>query len=196
MMGSVCIDLSLKNIWETWWRYRKGKKFTDDLYEFLYFLEQNLFELSEDLTNGSYQHDGYQTFVVTDNKKREISVASIRDRVVHRLVYDYLNALYDKTFIFDAWSCRLGKGLLGGIERAQSFLKKHPRAIVWKMDVKKFFDSVDHQILRRILSRKVTDTKALHILGEIIGSYRLDKSGGRVAFLSEICRAKFSPIFT
>lgn len=120
-------------------------------------------------------------------------MASIRDRVVHRLVYDFLVRLYDKTFIYDAWSCRKGKGLLGAIERTQAFMRspaaracaQHmhtPRSQftwVWKSDVSKFFDSVDQTILYQILSRRIKDKTTLELLKEVIGSYS-GVSGARV----------------
>lgn len=122
-MGSDSIDLSLKNIWRSWFEFRKGKRVGDELHAFQYQVEKNLYALFKDLNNGTYRHGGYCKFIVNDNKRREISVASIRDRVVHRLIYEYLEKIYDKTFIYDAWSCRKGKGLLGAIERTQVFLK-------------------------------------------------------------------------
>ena len=124
MIGSESIDLSLKNIWVSWRQFRKGKKTTDELHHFQYYLERNLFELFQDLNSGNYHHGNYRKFIVNDNKRREISVAHIRDRVVHRLIYDYLEKIYDKTFIYDAWSCRKGKGLLGAIERTSCFLQR------------------------------------------------------------------------
>jgi len=87
---------------------------------FQYYLEHNLRCLYQDIESGSYVPSPHRTFTVTDNKRRLISVAPIRDRVVHRLLYDYLVTLYDNTFIFDAWSCREGKGLTKAIERAQA----------------------------------------------------------------------------
>ncbi len=123
MIGNESIDLSLKNIWESWFAFRKGKKATDELHNFQYFLEKNLSELFQDLNSEKYKHGNYRKFIVCENKRREISVASIRDRVVHRLVYNYLEKIYDKTFIYDAWSCRKDKGLLGAIERTACFLK-------------------------------------------------------------------------
>ena len=108
MMGNDCIDISLKNIWQSWFAFRKGKKPSKDIDEFQFYLEENLFQLFRDLNTGRYQHGGYKKFIVCDNKRREISVADVRDRVVHRLIYNFLEKLYDKTFIFDAWSCRIG----------------------------------------------------------------------------------------
>jgi len=124
MMGNDSIDLSLKNIWKTWTVFQKDKNWSKELHEFKFNLEQNLFRLFYDLNNGRYYHDGYRKFVVCDNKRREISVANIRDRLVHRLIYDFLVKIYDKTFIYDAWSCRTGKVLLGAIERTQMFMQR------------------------------------------------------------------------
>lgn len=105
-MGSSCIDLSLSNIWQSYFKFKKGKKSSQELEIFNYYLEENLRALHSDLENGKYKHGRYKKFTVTDNKRREISVASIRDRVVHRLLYEYLCEIFDETFIFDAWSCR------------------------------------------------------------------------------------------
>ncbi len=171
MIGSDSIDVGLKNIWGSWFAFRKGKRRTAQLEYFEYQLEKNLHELFEDLNEGTYCHGGYKKFIVRDNKQREISVASIRDRIVHRLVYDYLTPIYDKTFIYDAWSCRKNKGLLGAIERTQFFLRHFSRSFVWKGDVKKFFDNVDHAILFEILSRKITDKKALGFISKIIQGF-------------------------
>ena len=175
MTGKEVIDLGLSNIYRSFFEYRKGKKPSIDLDNFQYNLERKLFALWKDLNTNSYRHGGYRKFLVCDNKKREISVASVRDRVVHRLVYDYLVEVYDKTFIYDAWSCRKGKGLLGAIERAQSFLAsddaKYPLRF-WKCDVRKFFDNVDHEILLSILERRIKDEKAFGLLREIVGSFK------------------------
>jgi len=98
-------------------------------------------------------------------------VASVRDRVVHRLLYEYLNKIYDKTFIYDAWSCRKNKGLIAAIERTQKFLRKYKNSFIWRADIRKFFDNADHQILLKILFLRVKDTKAMNIIREIIVSY-------------------------
>lgn len=121
-----------------------------------------------DLNEGEYRHGPYRHFVLQDNKRRDIFVASIRDRVVHRLVYEYLIKIYDKTFIFDIWSCRKGKGLLGAIERTEKFLKKYPQSFIWRADIKKFFDNVRTDTLQDILSRRVKEKKAVWLLKKII----------------------------
>lgn len=165
------IDLSLDNIWKSWYAFRKGKKPTLELDKFQFNLETNLFGIHNELNTGIYKHGKYKTFIVSENKKREISVAPIRDRIVHRLIYDYLTPIYDKTFIYDVWSCRVGKGLLGAIERIQKFSQSYPDYYVWRADIKKFFDNVDHEILLKILSLKIKDAKTMKLMEEIIKSF-------------------------
>ncbi len=169
---SIDIDLSIKNIWESWFAFRRRKKPTREIDEFTYRLEEELFELHDDLGSGTYRHGSYRTFVVRDNKRRTISVASIRDRVVHRLLYEYLLPIYDKTFIYDVWSCRPNKGLAQAIERTKRFVRKNPCASVWRADITKFFDHVNQATLMTILKRKIYDQKALWLLREVIQSVR------------------------
>lgn len=178
MIGSESIDINLENIWRSWLFYRKGKKLSRELLEFQYNLEENLQSLYADLQNGTYKHGSYKTFIVADNKKREISVGSIRDRIVHRMVYDYLNELYDRTFSYDVWSCRLKKGLLGAIERVQQFLHSHPQSYIWRADIQKFFDSVNHDILLKMLSQHIKEPRTISLIEKIIRSFSKQERTG------------------
>lgn len=171
MMGSVSIDLSVPALWHCWLRFIRGKKHTPELEHFRFHLEKNLTELHRELSDGTYRHGSYLSFCVNDTKRREIVVASIRDRFVHRLLYDHLVTIYDKTFIFDVWSCREGKGLLAAIERAQYFLKRNRYGYFWRGDVRKFFDSVDHETLLHILGRRIKDDLTMRLLRTVIDSY-------------------------
>ncbi|MBI3443694.1 group II intron reverse transcriptase domain-containing protein [Candidatus Woesebacteria bacterium] len=172
MIGrDISIDVSLQNIWQAWYIFRRGKKRTADFDAFSYNLEANFFQLYQELTDGSYKHGSYKSFPLTDTKKRIISVASLRDRVIHRLLYDYLIQIFDRTFIYDAWSCRKNKGLLGAILRTQQLLMRYPNAYVWRGDITKFFDSVDHQVLKKQIKKRVSDLYALQLIDNIIDSY-------------------------
>lgn len=172
MMGKdESIDLSLSNVWRAWYTFRLGKKRSTELNNFTYHLEENLYQLHTDLNVGCYQHGPYRKFQLIDTKKRTISVATIRDRVVHRLLYDYLTRIFDKTFIYDAWSCRKEKGLLKAINRTQTLLRKYQYSYVWRGDISKFFDTIDHEVLKKRLRQKISDQKSLQILDVIISSY-------------------------
>ncbi|MDD2758609.1 MAG: hypothetical protein PHD72_04590 [Patescibacteria group bacterium] len=167
----IQIDLSLYNIWQSWFKFRRGKRKIKELEYFQYFLEDNLWRLFADLNHGQYTHGPYRHFTVKDNKRRDIAVASVRDRVVHRLVYGYLVEIYDQTFIYDAWSCRKGKGLIGAIARTEKMFKKYSQSFVWRADIAKFFDNVKQGTLLDILSRRVKEARATDLLNKIIGSY-------------------------
>lgn len=172
----MSIDISLSEIWNNWYRFRQGKKPSHELEKFQFYLESNLFRLCQEIQAGTYTHGGYRKFVVADNKRREISVSSIRDRVVHRLIYEYLVDVYDKTFIYDVWSCRKGKGLTKAITRAQQFMSRYRQSYIWRSDVTKFFDNVNHATLLRILSRKDHDAKAMYLLKQVINSYHVSET--------------------
>lgn len=192
------IDLSLRNIWLSWLSFKKDKRMTAELHDFQFYLEKNLFKLQCDIESGTYRHGGYRKFTVCDNKKREISCSCIRDRIIHRLIYDYLVPIFDKTFIYDAWSCRKGKGLLACIKRTQKFLEKNPQAYVWRADIRKFFDSVDQSVLIKLIERKISDPKVLWLIREVTNSFQTVQ---REREPLEECQlatlpARFLPIFT
>jgi RNA-directed DNA polymerase len=170
MMGSVSIDASIEGLWRAWQRFARGKRRTPAFDHFAYHLERNLRVLEFELKARTYRHGTYQTFLMRDPKQRVIAVAPIRDRVVHRLVYDALVDRFDRVFLFDVWSCREGKGLHAAIDRAEGFLASFPRCIVWRADVARFFESVDHGVLRSCLRRRVTGEQAWFVLDQIIDS--------------------------
>ncbi|MGY4884187.1 MAG: reverse transcriptase domain-containing protein [Nanobdellota archaeon] len=167
------MNISIHNIWRCWNLFRKGKNKNRELGNFEYSLEKNLFQLHKDLNNGIYKHGPYCEFTVFDSKKREIVVSSVRDRIVHRIIYEYLVPIFDKTFIYDVWSCRKGKGLEGAIERAQFFMKKYKNSFVWRTDIKKFFDSVNQEVLLGCIERRVKNTSTFLIIREVIRSYKI-----------------------
>ncbi len=202
-MGNVSIDISVENIWRSWQLFRHAKKASREIDEFAYQAERHILGLWREINSGAYRHGGYCYFTVTDNKKRIISVASVRDRVVHRLLYEYLVKIYDKIFFYDVWSCRKGKGLLGAIERTQMLLGSFKKSFVWRADITKFFDNVDQDVLRTSLRLRVKDTKAFALLEHVITSYRFRGGirererlkGRREEFPLETSPAKFLPTF-
>ena len=169
--NSPDIDLSLANLWQAWFDFRHGKRSSPAVAEFEYYLERNLFELHQALNDRSYRHGAYQRFVVHDNKRREIAVAGVGDRIVHRLLYNYLVPLFDKTFIYDAWSCRQGKGHHAAINRARTFMRRYRDGWYWRTDITKFFNSVNQSVMKELLRRRVQDKDTLWLIDEVINSY-------------------------
>jgi RNA-directed DNA polymerase len=177
-MESEVINLSLDNLYKSWWLFRRGKIASREIIEFEYYLEGSLRRLQEALEYNKYQPGKYRQFEVVDNKRRLIKVAPVRDRVVHRLLYEYLREIFDKTFIYDAWSCRENKGLIKAIKRSQEFLRRNPSNYFWRTDIRKFFDNVNKEELLKIIQRKVKDIKAIEIIKAIIFSQETETAYG------------------
>ncbi len=167
----LIIDFGLSNIYASWFKFKRGKKKTKELENFSYYLEDNLWRLYLDLNNSQYVSGPCQHFTITDGKRRDIAVVGMRDRVVHRLVYEYLVEIYDKVFIYDVWSCRKNKGLTGALKRTEFFLKKYSDAFVWRADITKFFDNVKQCELFKIICRRITDQNAQLLIKKIIDGY-------------------------
>lgn len=176
--SSDSIDISLSGMYRSWYAFRAGKRLSRAIISFEYNLEYNLAQLTSDLQNKHYRHGEYKRMVVNDSKRRTIAVAAVRDRVVHRLLYDYFVPLMDYRFDYDVWSCRVNKGLQSAIKRTQVLLCKYPEAWIWRCDVTKFFDSVDHDVLRSIVTHYITDPVALELLDRVIESYHTNPGKG------------------
>jgi hypothetical protein len=109
--SSSDIDTSVTNIWRSWRAFRRGKQPSREITAFEAELERNLLVLCAEINNGSYLHGGYNHRIVNEKKRRDIAVATVRDRVVHRLLYDYLVPIVDPKLDYDVWLCCTGKGL-------------------------------------------------------------------------------------
>lgn len=143
---------------------------------------QEIISLKNDVVNGAYRHGGYKAFNISDPKPRNIHKAAVRDRLLHHAIYRVLYPFFDKTFIADSYSCRIGKGTHKALERFDSFCKKVSRnntRTVWvlKCDVRKFFASIDHAILLRMLAKYIADPDVLDLLREIIESFSSTRAG-------------------
>lgn len=164
------------NIYKAWLNFRKGKKYKQDVVDFELNLISNLKKLREDLVSGRYTHDKYRHFTITETKKREIHKASVRDRVVHHLLYNTLYSYFDKKFIYDSYSCRKDKGTHKALLRYQHFSRKvsnnyTKQVHVLKFDIQKCFASINHNILKSVLERYIEDKDILYLLFKIIDSH-------------------------
>lgn len=150
--------------------------------EFELRLMGNIISLHRDLANKQYRHSPYHAFNISDPKPRNIHKASVRDRLLHHAVYRVLYPFFDKTFIADSYSCRVGKGTHKALNRFRAFGYKVSRnntttAWVLKCDIKKFFASIDQAVLIGIMSEYVPDKDARWLIGQIIGSFHSTEAG-------------------
>ena len=175
--------ISFSSLLSAWERFRKGKSKRRDVQIFERHLEDNLFELHEDLASGTYRHGEYHEFHIFDPKHRVIHKATVRDRIVHHLLCMRLGDIFEPSFIPDSYSCRNEKGTHAAVRRLQTFVRKvsknyHESCWVLKFDVRRFFDSVDHEILLKILGKKIDDERVMRLVAEVIGSFSLQNWGG------------------
>lgn len=159
-----------------WKEFIKGKRKRKDVQEFSLNLMDNIIALHEDLANYTYKHGAYQAFNINDPKPRSIHKANVRDRLLHHAVYRVLYPFFDRTFIADSFSCRLGKGTHKALNRFRSFFykvsqNKTKTCWVLKCDIKKFFANIDHEILLSILKTYILDQNVVWLLKEIINSF-------------------------
>lgn len=174
--------ISLDNILLAWQEFLLGKFNKQDVQEFSLHLMDNILSLHQDLKNYTYQHGTYEDFYVNDPKRRHINKATVRDRLLHHAVYRQLYPFFDKTFISDSFSCRKDKGTHKALNRFKAMIytvsKNHTHTCwVLKCDIRKFFDSINHQILLNILSQHINDQDIINLLNNIIESYNSEIYG-------------------
>lgn len=168
--------VTIPNLLLAWEEFLADKKKRVDVAVFQDHLMNNIFALYRELKERSYQHGGYQAFKISDPKPRDIHKAMVRDRLLHHLLYQETYQYFDQQFIFDSYSCRLGKGTHRAIRRLAEFADKvsqNKQRTVWifKCDIKKFFASIDHQILKKILFKYIDDQNLLWLFGQVIDSF-------------------------
>jgi RNA-directed DNA polymerase len=168
--------ISVKNLYEAWQEFLPGKKNKKDVAEFALNLSHNISELHSDLENKTYTHGGYMAFSINDPKPRNIHKASVRDRLLHHAVYRILYPYFDCLFIYDSYSCRNFKGTHKALNRFRDFglkVSKNNSKTCWvlKGDIKKCFASIDHEILKNILSHYISDTDILELFEKVISSF-------------------------
>ena len=168
--------ISVKNLYDAWQEFLLGKKNKKDVAEFALNLSHNISELHYDLKNKTYTHGGYTAFSINDPKPRNIHKASVRDRLLHHTVYRVLYPYFDRLFIHDSYSCRNFKGTHKALNRFRDFggkVSKNNTKQCWilKGDIKKCFASINHEILKNILSNYISDSYILELLGKVMGSF-------------------------
>lgn len=168
--------ISIENLFEAWREFVRGKKNKKDVQDFSLNLANNLFELHEELKNKMYKHSSYTAFNISDPKPRSIHKASVRDRLLHHAVYRILYPHFDKKFVDDSYSCRLNKGTHKAMNRFQDVAYRvsqaHTKTIwVLKCDIRKFFASIDQEILIEILKKHIKDEDTIWLLKRVIDSF-------------------------
>jgi RNA-directed DNA polymerase len=157
---------SFSNIYRRYLDCRKNKRNTVNALKFEINAEENILTLEKELKSRTYRPSRSILFATRKPKLREIFAANFKDRVVHHILVDYLERIWEKIFIYDSYACRKGKGTHKAVMRLQSFLKKvskngKRKAYYLQLDIKDFFSSMDKRILFHMIAKKVKDKDVL-----------------------------------
>ena len=182
-----------ENLYNAFHRARHGKRHQETVAQFERGLEIELFRLQNELLTKQYRPGQYRSFYLTDSKRRLISAAPFRDRVVHHALVGPTEPLFERRFIFDSYASRKNKGTHRALDRCTRFLRSG--GYVLQGDIRQFFPSIDHAILQGELSRLITDPHTLWLADRILetGVGVLDEEYAMVYFSGDNLFAQSRP---
>jgi hypothetical protein len=172
-MRHVCnIDrvASWENLFAAAHRARRRKSRRPDVEDWWLGRETSLGRLRELLMAGQWEPGGYRTFTIYEPKRREIAAAPFEDRVVHHALCRWLGPVLERRFIARSFSCQVGKGTTAAREVCRQLTNRH--RYVLKCDVRKFFPSIDHEILVDRLSEWIACPMVMRLVESIVSSFR------------------------
>ena len=152
---------------------RKSKRNTLNQLEFEIDAEINLLRLQEELNNRTYVPESSLCFILEKPKLRDVFAATFRDRIVHHILIEYLNEIYEPSFIYDSYACRVGRGTHAAIFRLQKFSKQvtinnSQRAYYMQLDISSFFLEINKNILKNIIIKNVDNEEFLWLANIVI----------------------------
>jgi retron-type reverse transcriptase len=150
----------LIDLFRAYFDTRKNKRKTASALAFEAGYKGKLFKLHGEIINREYEIGKSIAFIVDKPVKREIFAADFRDRIVHHLIFNYINPIFEKNFIKDSYSCRVGKGTSYGIKRLDHFIRScsdnfQKDCWILKLDIKGYFMAMDRNILFKKIERKL-----------------------------------------
>ncbi|HOZ46741.1 MAG TPA: reverse transcriptase/maturase family protein [Candidatus Hydrogenedentes bacterium] len=148
------------------YRALRANRENSDALRFMHDLEPEILQLQRELESGIYRPGPYHTFTIWEPKERHIAAAPFRDRVVHHSVCAVLEPVFERRYVYDSYACRRDKGSHRAIARAVGFARGNRYFL--KCDVRKYFESIDHGVLKGILARLFKDRRFLELLGLIV----------------------------
>lgn len=162
--------ISFENILKASKKARRGKRYKASTAIFEYNLERNLLKIIEVLSNKTYVPGTYRDFHIYDPKKRVISAAPYFDRVIHHALINIIEPIIGESFICDTYACIKGRGTHKAVQRYKEFQRKSK--YVLKCDIRKYFESVDQEILLNKVKKKIKCKNTLWLVKQIIDSRR------------------------
>ncbi|MBX7213032.1 MAG: reverse transcriptase/maturase family protein [Thermoflexales bacterium] len=159
---------SWDNLWLAFGKAARGKRGGLSVAAFEHQLADHLLSLQAELRDGTYRLGAYRHFVIHEPKRRRISAAPFRDRVVHHALCNLIEPVFDARFIDHSYANRVGKGTHRAVDQLQIWAKRYRYAL--RMDVVQHFPSLDHGVLRAEIGRVVSDERTLALVDQILAS--------------------------
>lgn len=158
------------NLREAFQRAARGKRSQAEVRLFAEHLDDRLRQISADLLAGTIALGRFQQFVIRDPKERVITAPCFEERVLHHAVMNVCEPDFERWLIDDTFACRVGRGRDAAVQRAAVFARRYP--VFLKLDIRKYFDSIPHSVLRDRLRRKFKDARLIRLFDRIIGAFR------------------------
>jgi RNA-directed DNA polymerase len=168
--------LELNNLRLAFWKASKGKRYSNSVLAYQADLEQNMEELQSQLRKGIVQVGDYRYFKVYEPKERQICASAFREQVLHHALMNICHPIFERAQIFDSYASRKEKGTYAALERAKGYSRKYTWYL--KLDVKKFFESIHHDVVKNQLVKLFKEQSLLLILFQIIDSYEASPDRG------------------
>ena len=176
---------SFQNLFLAYNKARKGKTTRKYVIDFEKDLLNNLQQLRAELLDYSYRPKPLKTYIIRDPKTRRISKSHFRDRIVHHAICNIIEPIFDKSFIYDSYANRKGKGTLKALQRFDQFKRKISRngkingwfnnnqikGYCLKADIKHYFEEVNHNILLNVIKKKIKCNKTIFLIQKILFNY-------------------------
>ena len=161
----IALDCSLENLYRKYLNCRRNKRNSANALRFEVEQERHLLELHAALLDRTYRPARSVCFFARRPKLREIFAAEFRGRVVHHVLVDYLERLWEPVFIHDSYACRRGKGVHRAVARLEQFLRQvtangTQRAWYLQLDIANYFMRIDKRILWALLAPRIQDSHA------------------------------------
>ena len=166
----------MDNLRLAFYKAQKGKRGKREIIEYRNNLQQNLKLLHENVLSGEVQVGEYHLFKIFDPKERVVCAAHFNERVLHHAIMNVCAPYFEKHFIATTYANRENKGVYKALELAHLATARH--MFVAKLDVRKYFDTINHAVLKQLLKRLFKDKCLLQLLGRIIDSYSVEEGRG------------------
>lgn len=165
-----------ENLRQAFLKAIRGKRGKAEVIAYTANLDRNLRRLHDQLSAGHVDVGHYHFFTIHEPKERLICAASFPERVLHHAVMNVCEPVLERYAIQDSYACRTGKGMHAAVRRAQSFARGYPWYL--KLDIRKYFDSIPHAPLLRLLERRIKDKAVLRMIAAIVETYSTEPGRG------------------